>query len=71
VHDIADLESRGIPGVYVATVEFEQAGHGQAAALGATEAGVFVAHPVQDRSDEEMKEMARIAVDGLLERITG
>jgi hypothetical protein len=32
---------------------------------------VFVAHPVQDRSDEEMKEMARLAVDGLLERITG
>lgn len=55
----------------MATVEFEQAGHGQAAALGAAEAGVFVAHPVQDRSDEEMKEMARLAVDGLLGIITG
>ena len=67
---MAVMESRGVPGVYIATVEFEQAAHGQAEALGADPPSVFVSHPVQDRSDEEMQEMARLAVDQVVKGIS-
>jgi hypothetical protein len=54
VHDIIDLEARGVPGVYVATVEFVDGAERQARALGGDPAAVFVSHPIQDRTDEEM-----------------
>lgn len=68
MHDIVDLESRDVPGVYVASAEFEQAGRFQATALGYDPAAVFVPHPVQDRSDEEIRTMARDAVKELIEK---
>jgi hypothetical protein len=66
VHDIVDLESRGIPGVFVASTEFIDAAASQAQALGATPASVFVAHPIQDRTDDEMRALAEIAVEEIL-----
>jgi len=54
VHDIIDLEARGVPGVFVATVEFIDGAERQARALGGDPAAVFVSHPIQDRTDEEM-----------------
>lgn len=69
MHDIVDLENRGIPGVYVASSEFVDAGAAQARALGYDAAAVFVAHPVQDRTDEEIRALARGAVDALLEAL--
>jgi hypothetical protein len=66
VHDIVDLESRGIPGVFVASAEFEAAAAAQAAALGAATAAVYVAHPIQDRTDEEMRALADGAVEDVL-----
>jgi hypothetical protein len=71
VHDIADLESRGIPGVFVASVEFITAAEAQSEALGIEPARVFVAHPIQDRTDDEMRSLAEAALDELLAALTG
>jgi hypothetical protein len=58
VHDTVDLEARGIPSVFVATSEFADGAAAQAKALGADPAAVFVAHPIQDRSDAELQALA-------------
>ncbi len=70
MHDIVNLEAQGVPGVYVATVEFEDGGVHQAKALGADPAAVFVEHPIQDRTDEEMLEIADRAFDEILSKLT-
>jgi hypothetical protein len=69
VHDIADLESRGLPGVFVASAEFVSAAETQAEALGFDPARVFVPHPIQDRTDDEMQALAEAAVDDVLAAI--
>ena len=61
MHDIVDLETRGVPAVFVATTEFTDAAERQAEALGFEPAAVYVSHPVQDRTDAEMVEMAERA----------
>jgi hypothetical protein len=71
VHDIADLEGRGLPGVFVASTEFVAAADAQAAALGFDPARVFVPHPIQDRTDAELAALADNAVDEILRAITG
>lgn len=58
MHDIVDLEARGVPGVFVATVEFTDGALAQARALGADPAAVYVEHPIQDRTDAEMEAIA-------------
>jgi hypothetical protein len=70
VHDIADLDTAGIPGVLVASAEFAQAAAAQAAALGADPARVFVPHPIQDRTDAEMRTLAESSVDEILSALT-
>ena len=70
MHDIADLEGRGLPGVFVASTEFVQAARAQASALGFDPARVFVPHPIQDRTDEEMAALAEGAVEEILSAIT-
>jgi len=69
VHDIVDLESRGVPGVYVATVEFIDGAEHQARALGADPAAIFVEHPIQDRTDAEMLAIADGAFEELLRQL--
>jgi hypothetical protein len=69
VHDIVDLEGRGLPGVFVATVEFESGALAQARALGADPAAVYVSHPIQDRSDAEMLEIADAALEAVLAKL--
>jgi len=70
VHDIADLERRGIPSVFVATVQFVDGAAAQARALGSDPAAVFVEHPIQDRTDDEMVTIADKAFDEILKAIT-
>ncbi|MCU1360130.1 MAG: hypothetical protein JWN99_1419 [Ilumatobacteraceae bacterium] len=71
MHDIVDLESRGIPGVFVATVEFIVAAEAQSASLGfPTLARVFTPHPMQDRTDDEMIARADAAFDDIVAQIT-
>ncbi len=71
MHDIADLELRGIPAVFVASEPFIDAAAAQAAALGFDAARVFVSHPIQDRTDDEMRAIAEAAVEQLLGLLTG
>jgi hypothetical protein len=70
VHDIVDLESRGLPGVVVASTEFVDAAAAQARALGADPAAVFVPHPIQDRTDVELRALAEAAVGEIVAALT-
>jgi alkanesulfonate monooxygenase SsuD/methylene tetrahydromethanopterin reductase-like flavin-dependent oxidoreductase (luciferase family) len=69
VHDIVNLESGGVPGVMIASTEFVEAASAQASALGADPARVFVAHPIQDRTDDEMRALADGAIDEIVRRL--
>ncbi len=67
LHDVIGFEGQGRPAVLVASSVFAQAARDQAALLGAPSLRrVLVAHPIQDRSDAELAELARGAVDELL-----
>ena len=66
MHDLADLEARGIPAVVVATTEFIVAGEAQARALGTDPACVFIPHPVQDRTDGELRALADRHFDAIV-----
>jgi len=71
VHDIVDLERRGIPGVFVASSEFVSAADAQSASLGFPGvARVFTPHPIQDRTDDEMRAYADAALADILSAIT-
>ena len=66
MHDSSDFERRGIPAVFVASSVFEEAAHTQGEAIGFQPNRVFVQHPIQDRTDDEMKVIATEAVDKLV-----
>ena len=70
MHDIADIERRGIPGVFIASTEFAVAAAAQSQSLGFDPAAVFVAHPIQDRTDEELRALAEGAVDEIVAAVT-
>ena len=57
------LESRGLPAAFIASTEFVDAAAAQGRSLGITPASLFVPHPIQDRSDEEMKLLARDTIE--------
>lgn len=69
MHDIVNLESLGVPGVFVASTEFVEAAEAQATALGADPARVFVPHPIQDRTDDEVVALADAALDEILRHL--
>jgi hypothetical protein len=58
VHDIADLERRGVVGVFLASEAFAEAARSQGEALGFAAPHVLVPHPVQDRTDAELQAVA-------------
>ena len=60
-----DLDERGIPGVMVATTAFREAAAAQSESLGYEPAIVWVPHPIQNRTDEELLAIA----DGAMEEI--
>ena len=71
MHDIVDLETRGVPGVFVASAQFVEAAVAQSQALGfPTVARVFTPHPIQDRTDDEMIAYADAAIDEIVAAIT-
>ena len=65
MHDISDLESRGVVGVFIASAEFVDAAEHQARSLGFPAARVFTPHPIQDRTDAEMRDLADAAFDAV------
>jgi len=69
MHDIRDLEDLGVVGVAVASSEFVQAAAAQNASLGYDPAVVFVPHPIQDRTDEEMRALADGALESILDAV--
>ena len=70
MHDITDLEGRGIPGVGVASTEFTEAAAAQAESPGFDAAMVFVQHPIQDRTDDEMRALAEAAYKEIVARVS-
>ncbi len=70
MHDIADLESRGLVGVFLASTEFAEAADVQSRALGFPAPYVLVPHPIQDRTDEEVRRLADDAYDAVLAALT-
>jgi len=63
---MTDLEDRGVPSVFVSTVEFIDAADVQAKALGTIASAVYVEHPIQDRTDAEMADIADKSVDEII-----
>ena len=60
LRDVLEFESLGRPAVLVASSAFAQAAAEQAALLGQPDLRrVFVDHPVQDRTDDELRAAAR------------
>jgi hypothetical protein len=68
-HDLNDLDRKGLPGVSVLTEEFRQAFASQKSALGLDAASIYVPHPVQNRTTEELHAFAEEAVDAILAAI--
>ena len=67
MHDTIFFEREGIPAVFVASSEFESAAEAQARALGMRGVSrVFVPHPIQDATDDEMRARADAALDAIL-----
>jgi hypothetical protein len=64
LHDTVWFEIQGKPSVSLASTEFRDAAQVQADALGLTDARcVFVAHPIQDATDAEMRAKAEAVID--------
>ena len=72
LRDVLSFEQAGRPAVLIASSVFEQAATEQAELLGApTLRRVLVSHPVQDRTDDELVDMAAAAVEDVLAALTG
>jgi len=61
-----NLDGRGIPGVSIVTAEFKDAVEKQSAALGFDPAVVYVPHPIQNRTADELKQLADEAIEPAL-----
>lgn len=70
MHDLVDLEDRGVAGVFVASDRFAQAAETQGKALGMHPRRVLTTHPIQDRSDQEMKALAEAAFPEILSALS-
>ncbi|MCY3671289.1 MAG: hypothetical protein F4Y03_11150 [Alphaproteobacteria bacterium] len=69
MHDIIELDRLGMPGCAVATEEFRDAAAVQADAMGVRPAVVFVDHPIQNRTPEELTDIAERAIRPILAAI--
>jgi hypothetical protein len=67
LRDVLSFEAVDKPAVLVASSAFAGAAEHQSAALGQPAIRrVFVAHPIQDRTDAELRELARGCVEEVL-----
>ena len=69
MHDILELDRRGLPGAVIATEAFQSAAVAQAQALGFKPAMVYVPHPIQNRTAEELERLADEIADSVLEQL--
>ena len=61
-----NLDSRGIPGISAVTTGFVDAVEMQARALGFEPAIVYVPHPIQNRTADELRKIADDVVEPAL-----
>ena len=66
---MSELDRLGLPGCAIATVEFRDAAAAQADAMGVRPAVVFVDHPIQNRTPEELADIADRAIRPILAAI--
>jgi hypothetical protein len=67
VHDTTWFEIQGKPAVFIASTEFVDAADAQAKALGLPGVRrIFVPHPIQDATDDEMRAKADAIVDQVI-----
>lgn len=55
--------------MFVASSEFVEAAEAQGKALGFSPAAHYVPHPIQDRSDDEIRQLAEAAFEDILAQI--
>jgi hypothetical protein len=65
-----NFDRRGIPGISVVTTGFTDAVAVQSKALGFEPAILYVPHPIQNRTAEELKKIADDAVEPALNMLT-
>jgi hypothetical protein len=71
LRDVMEIEALGTPAVLAASSAFTQAANEQTVLLGQAELRrVHVAHPIQDRTDDEIRALARAAVADLLAAVS-
>jgi hypothetical protein len=71
LRDVLSFEEMDKPAVLIASSAFEQAAAHQSKALGQPDIHrVLVPHPIQDRSDEELRQLARAAVDQIVAELS-
>ncbi len=70
MHDTTWFEIQGKPAVFIASSEFIDAAKAQAEALGLSDVRrIFVPHPIQDATDDEMCAKADAIVESVIEAL--
>jgi hypothetical protein len=67
LHDISTLDKRGVPGCAVISEAFKPGAVAQSKSLGFEPAIVWVTHPIQNRTADELAALA----DGVIDQILG
>ena len=70
MHDSVWFEINSRPTVFIASSQFVDAAEAQAGALGLPEVRrVFVPHPIQDATDDEMRAKAEAIVEQVIDAL--
>ena len=65
-----NFDQRGIPGISIVTTGFRNAVEAQAKALGFDPAVIYVPHPIQNRTPEELNKIADDIIAPALKLLT-
>ena len=65
-----NFDSRGIPGISVVTTGFTDAVAAQSKALGFEPAVLYVPHPIQNRTADELRKIADDTIEPALRMLT-
>ena len=70
MHDSVWFEINSRPAVFIASSQFVDAAEAQAGALGLPEVRrIFVPHPIQDATDDEMRAKADAIVEQIIDAL--
>ena len=65
------LDKLGVPGLMVATTELKPAAAAQSKSLGFEPEIIWVDHPIQNRTEDELKKIAYDAFSPIVETLKG